>query len=146
MRRFRDENKLKRRGGLIAAPLLPASPLKPKTAASKAFKEDLENQDPNQSTPSRLPRPTKPRNAGKKVEEEREEPKPEKVPPRLKSTMSARNLLSGKDILSQISEFYHDLKRMAVRSRKTPVGEEAEEVNKVAHKAETDDRKLLIPK
>ncbi|KAG6509979.1 hypothetical protein ZIOFF_027987 [Zingiber officinale] len=105
-----DKNKLKRRGGLIVAPLLPTSPFNPK--ASKSFNEDLENQDPNQSTPSRLPRQTKTRNAvkdmikssvGKKVEEEREEPKPEKLPPRLKSTMSARNLFSRKDLLSQIS-------------------------------------------
>ncbi|KAG6479249.1 hypothetical protein ZIOFF_062711 [Zingiber officinale] len=43
---YQDENKLKRRGGLVAAPLLPLSPLKPK--ASKAFKEGLENQDLNQ--------------------------------------------------------------------------------------------------
>ncbi|KAG6511315.1 hypothetical protein ZIOFF_029374 [Zingiber officinale] len=50
----------------------------------KDFKEDLENQDSNQSM--RLPRPTKTQNnmkemikssVGKKVEEEREEPKPE---------------------------------------------------------------------
>ncbi|KAG6472059.1 hypothetical protein ZIOFF_069514 [Zingiber officinale] len=68
--------------------------------------------------------------ARKKVEEERKEPKLEKLPPRLKSTMSARNLFSGKDLLSQIFEFYHELKRMAVES-KTPIGEEAEkkEVN-----------------
>ncbi|KAG6472220.1 hypothetical protein ZIOFF_069679 [Zingiber officinale] len=145
------ENKLKRRGGLVAAPLLPTSPLKPK--ASKAFKEDLENQDPNQSTPSRLPRQTKTWNtmkemikssAGKKVKEEREELKPKKLPPRLKSMMSARNLFSGKDLLSQISEFYHKLKRMAVGS-KTPVGEEVKkEVNNVAESPQQDS-KLLIP-
>jgi hypothetical protein len=36
------------------------------------------------------------------------------VPPRqLKSTLSARNLFSGKDILGQISDFYNELKRMA---------------------------------
>ncbi|KAG6503808.1 hypothetical protein ZIOFF_036132 [Zingiber officinale] len=107
---------MKRRGGLVTASLLPTSPLKPKP--SKAFKEDLENQDLNQSTPSHLPRPTKMQNAakemiklsvGKKVEEEREEPKPEKLPPHLKSMMSARNLFSWKDLLSQISEFYHEL-------------------------------------
>ncbi|KAG6479250.1 hypothetical protein ZIOFF_062712 [Zingiber officinale] len=39
--------------------------------------------------------------------------------------MSARNLFFGKDLLSQISEFYHELKRMAVES-KTPIEEEAE--------------------
>ncbi|KAG6514512.1 hypothetical protein ZIOFF_024875 [Zingiber officinale] len=146
-----DKNKLKRRGGLVAAPLLPTSPLKPK--ASKAFKEDLENQDLNQSMPTRLPRPTKTQNTakemiklstGKKVEEEREKSKPEKLPPHLKSTMSARNLFSKKDLLSKISEFYHELKRMVVRS-KTPVREEAKkEVNNVAESPQQDS-KLLIP-
>ncbi|KAG6513705.1 hypothetical protein ZIOFF_024041 [Zingiber officinale] len=82
--------------------------------------------------------------AGKKVEEEREEPKPKKLPPRLKSTMSARNLFSGKDLLSQIFKFYHELKRMAVGS-KTPIGEEAEkEVNNVAESPQQDS-KLLVP-
>ncbi|XP_042443969.1 uncharacterized protein LOC122029077 [Zingiber officinale] len=82
--------------------------------------------------------------AGKKVKEEREELKPKKLPPRLKSMMSARNLFSGKDLLSQISEFYHKLKRMAVGS-KTPVGEEVKkEVNNVAESPQQDS-KLLIP-
>ncbi|XP_042432682.1 pentatricopeptide repeat-containing protein At2g29760, chloroplastic-like [Zingiber officinale] len=77
-------------------------------------------------------------NSWKKVEEEREEPKPDKLPPCLKSTMSARNLFFGKDLLSQISEFYHELKRMAVES-KTPIEEEAEkEVNNIAESPQQD--------
>ncbi|RWW01079.1 hypothetical protein GW17_00035904 [Ensete ventricosum] len=110
-----DENNLKRRAG-IAAPLLPVSPHKPKAAASKKFREDLENQDPNQSTPQRPSRPFgAPKkcntakemiksSAEKKVEEQREEPKQKKAQPRLKSTLSASNLFSGKDIMNQISE------------------------------------------
>ncbi|KAG6501456.1 hypothetical protein ZIOFF_041337 [Zingiber officinale] len=83
--------------------------------------------------------------SGKKVKEEREEPKLEKLPPRLKSTMPTRNLFSRKDLLSHIFEFYHKLKRMAVGS-KTPIGEEAEkEVNYVAESPQQDN-KLLIPK
>ncbi|KAG6493642.1 hypothetical protein ZIOFF_048635 [Zingiber officinale] len=43
--------------------------------------------------------------------------------------MSTRNLFCGKDLLSQFSEFYHELKRMTGES-KTPVVEEAEkEIN-----------------
>ncbi|XP_042437075.1 pentatricopeptide repeat-containing protein At3g26630, chloroplastic-like [Zingiber officinale] len=58
--------------------------------------------------------------------------------------MSARNLFFGKDLLSQISKFYHELKRMAVGS-KTPVEEEAEkEVNNMAESPQQDS-KLLIP-
>lgn len=87
--------------------------------------------------------------AKEEVEEKREEPKQKKLQPRLKSTMSERNLFSGKDILSQISEFYHELKRMAVGSRTPPVGGEAKEVKKAAenlHKPEADNRKLPTPK
>ncbi|XP_042387602.1 putative pentatricopeptide repeat-containing protein At5g37570 [Zingiber officinale] len=58
--------------------------------------------------------------------------------------MSANNLFSGKDLLRQISEFYHELKRIEVGS-KTPVEEEAEkEVNNVAESPQQDS-KLLIP-
>ncbi|KAG6532172.1 hypothetical protein ZIOFF_006010 [Zingiber officinale] len=108
---------MKRRGGLVVAPLLPTSPLKPK--ASKAFKEDLENQDANQLTPSHLPRQTKTWNAMKEM---------------IKSSVEKK-----------ISEFCHELKRIAVGS-KTPVGEEAKkEVNNAAESPQQDS-KLLIPK
>lgn len=137
---------MKRRGGLAAVPILPASPLRPKKpAASKQFREDHENHDPNQRTPPRPSRPLgapKGRNAAKdmikssaekKVEEEREEAKQRKAQPRLRSTMSARNLFSGKDILSQISEFCHELKKMAVGSGRTPA--KSKEEAKKDHKA-----------
>ncbi|KAJ8485763.1 hypothetical protein OPV22_018248 [Ensete ventricosum] len=154
----RDENNLKRRAG-IAAPLLPVSPHKPKAAASKKFREDLENQDPNQSTPQRPSRPFgAPKkcntakemiksSAEKKVEEQREEPKQKKAQPRLKSTLSASNLFSGKDIMNQISEFYHEIKKMAIGRARTPAEETKKEVKKVAGIVpEAEDRKLLTPK
>ncbi|RWW81504.1 hypothetical protein BHE74_00010092 [Ensete ventricosum] len=153
-----DENNLKRRAG-IAAPLLPVSPHKPKAAASKKFREDLENQDPNQSTPQRPSRPFgAPKkcntakemiksSAEKKVEEQREEPKQKKAQPRLKSTLSASNLFSGKDIMNQISEFYHEIKKMAIGRARTPAEETKKEVKKVAGIVpEAEDRKLLTPK
>ncbi|XP_022954070.1 uncharacterized protein LOC111456443 [Cucurbita moschata] len=37
--------------------------------------------------------------------------------PSLKSTLSARNLFAGRDILNQITEFCNEIKRMAVRVR-----------------------------
>ncbi|WOL17613.1 hypothetical protein Cni_G26406 [Canna indica] len=161
----RDENNnIKRRCGIVAAPLpLAPSPLKPKPAASRKFREDLENQDPNHSTPPRPSRPLgaalKGRNAAKEtikssaekkvVDEAREEPKQKRAQPRLKSTLSARNLFSGKDILSQISEFCHELKKMAVGSGRTRTeGAAKKEVKKVAdilHDEEAEDRKLLTP-
>jgi len=38
-------------------------------------------------------------------------------PPRLKSTLSARNLFAGRDIINQITEFCSELKRIATRTR-----------------------------
>lgn len=38
--------------------------------------------------------------------------------PQLKSTFSAQNLLGGREILSQISGFCSELKRLATRGRK----------------------------
>ncbi|XP_010906761.1 uncharacterized protein [Elaeis guineensis] len=147
----REGNNLKRRG--IAA-FLPSSPLreplKPKAAASKKFRDEGENQKPNISTP---PPPTGSQfgapkggktikemiksSAEKKVEEEREEWQQQKKPqPRLKSTLSARNLFSGKDILSQISEFCQELKKLAGRSERPDAQEEAnKEVKKVSESA-----------
>lgn len=37
------------------------------------------------------------------------------TPKKLKSTQSARNLFSGRDILGHISEFCYELKRLATR-------------------------------
>ncbi|RZR74634.1 hypothetical protein BHM03_00039905 [Ensete ventricosum] len=158
---FRNENNPKRRAG-IAAPLLQASPLKTKSAAARQIREDLENQNPNHSTPPRPSRPfgaPKARNtakemikssAQKKAEEESQEREQRKARARLRSTLSARNLFSGKDILSQISEFCHDLKKIAVgRGRRRTPPTEVEPKKKVAnivHNSEAEDRMPLTPK
>ncbi|KAG1342204.1 hepatoma-derived growth factor-related protein 2 [Cocos nucifera] len=145
----REGNYLKRRG--IAA-FLPSSPLreplKPKAAAPKKFRHEGENQNPNISTPPTSRQFGAPRggkaakemiksSTEKKVGEEREEWQQQKKPqPRLKSTLSARNLFSGKDILSQISEFCQELKKLAVRSERPDAQEEAnKEVKKVSEAA-----------
>ncbi|XP_017700396.2 uncharacterized protein LOC103715933 [Phoenix dactylifera] len=145
----REANNLKRRG--IAA-FFPSSPLrepsKPKAAAPKKFRDDAENQNPNLSTTPTSRQFGAPKggkttkemiksSAEKKVEEEREEWQQQKKPqPRLKSTLSARNLFSGKDILSQLSEFCQELKKLAARSERPVAQEEAdEEVKKVSKAA-----------
>ncbi|KAJ8486511.1 hypothetical protein OPV22_018996 [Ensete ventricosum] len=156
-----NENNPKRRAG-IAAPLLQASPLKTKSAAARQIREDLENQNPNHSTPPRPSRPfgaPKARNtakemikssAQKKAEEESQEREQRKARARLRSTLSARNLFSGKDILSQISEFCHDLKKIAVgRGRRRTPPTEVEPKKKVAnivHNSEAEERMPLTPK
>ena len=61
-----------------------------------------------------------------------EELRSKKPVPRLRSTLSARNLFSGRDILGQISEFCHDIKKLAVGKEKSSAAarEEAEEERK----------------
>ncbi|XP_009396387.2 uncharacterized protein LOC103981391 isoform X1 [Musa acuminata AAA Group] len=158
-----NENNLKRRAG-IAATLLQASPLKTKSAATKQIREDLENQNPNRSTPPRPSRPfgaPKARNtvkemikssAQQKAEEESQVKEQRKAQPRLRSTLSARNLFSGKDILSQISEFCHELKKIAVGRGRTPPAEEdskkqvKKKVANIVHNSEAEDRMPLTPK
>lgn len=127
--------------------------------ASRNFREDLENQNPNTPTPPRAARPfggvpKGARNAKsaikssaekkKKKEEaatgateeyEGEEEGGEKrevllskkqQQPQLKSTLSARNLFSGKDILTQISEFCSEIKKLAVGLRRRSAAAAAE--------------------
>lgn len=120
-------NNLKwRGGGAVATP----TPPKPKAVPKKRFQEDGENQDPALATPPPRQAPSKPpfgaprwnKNAKEAIKssEEKRPSNAEKeallnkhAPPRkLKSTLSARNLFSGKDILGQISDFYDELKRM----------------------------------
>ncbi|EEF30482.1 uncharacterized protein LOC8272171 [Ricinus communis] len=83
------------------------------------FSEDGENQNPNLST-----LPSHQANFKKSVIKSSSEKKRAvddishtKEPPRLKSTLSARNLFAGKDILSHISEFCNELKKMATRAK-----------------------------
>ncbi|KAJ4795752.1 interferon-activable protein [Rhynchospora pubera] len=123
---LRENNNLKRRGG-IGTLIPPSSPFR-SPIKSKKQREDTENQDPN------LPKPTGALNGGKNwkdpvkcsakknnnLEEEKEEllcQQEEIRQPRLKSTLSARNLFSGRDILGQITEFCNEIKRMAVGAR-----------------------------
>ncbi|CAD6203120.1 unnamed protein product [Miscanthus lutarioriparius] len=114
-------------GGAVAS----STPPKPKAAPNKRFQEDSENQDPALATPPPRQAPTSrppfgaPRwnkNAKEAIKSSAEK-RPDNsekeallnkyAPPRqLKSTLSARNLFFGKDILGQISEFYDELKRM----------------------------------
>jgi hypothetical protein len=128
-----NDNNLKRRGAAVpvgGGTAAFASPSKPKAAPRKRFQDDAENQDPALATPppaaSRPPFGGAPRwakNAKEAIKSsaekrpgnaEREALLSKHVPPRqLKSTLSARNLFSGKDILGQISDFYNELKRMA---------------------------------
>nr|CAB3501863.1 unnamed protein product [Digitaria exilis] len=136
---LRDGNSnLKWRGGAGgAAPTF--TPAKPKIAPKKRFQEDSENQDPALATPPPRQAPFRPplgaprwnKNAKDAIKSsaekrpgnaEKEALLNKHAPPRqLKSTLSARNLFSGKDILGQISDFYDELKRMVGGGGSQPV-------------------------
>lgn len=87
--------------------------------SNSRFDEDSENQNPNSSTPSVLH--AKPMKAAIKSSTKKtqmtHDMSQNNEPPRLKSTLSARNLFAGRDIINQITEFCSELKRMATRPR-----------------------------
>ncbi|XP_038897334.1 uncharacterized protein LOC120085449 [Benincasa hispida] len=80
-----------------------------------------ENQNPNSSTPqSHTVKATKAEiksSAEKKPLMDDGQRKNNNGAPSLKSTLSARNLFAGRDILNQITEFCNEIKRMAIRVR-----------------------------
>ncbi|CAH2064338.1 unnamed protein product [Thlaspi arvense] len=77
---------------------------------STSNKQDDENQNPNLATP-----PSQQAKSWRAALKSTSVQKTNKEAPRLKSTQSARNLFSGRDILGHISEFCYELKRLATR-------------------------------
>lgn len=62
----------------------------------------------------------------------------EERPPHLKSTLSARNLFGGRDILSHITEFCNDLKKLATRAKESENVEKNPAVVKISKENECD--------
>ncbi|KAJ8573562.1 hypothetical protein K7X08_010073 [Anisodus acutangulus] len=77
--------------------------------------EDSENQNPNFATPTRLFRTKLMKQTIKSSAEKSE--KGEEIP-KLRSTLSARNLFAGGDLLNKVSEFCNELKRLVVTRTK----------------------------
>nr|GMD34896.1 uncharacterized protein LOC109155727 isoform X2 [Ipomoea batatas] len=81
--------------------------------------EDSENQNPNTGTPPRfkakLMKEAIKSSAEKKTVDDNSLPKEQT--PRLRSTNSARNLFSGVDLLSRVTEFCNELKKLTVRAK-----------------------------
>ncbi|KDP43467.1 hypothetical protein JCGZ_16754 [Jatropha curcas] len=101
--------------------------------SSFTFGEDSENRNPNLSTPPNYQ--AKFLKGIIKSSTEKKKPVDDisqtNEAPRLKSTLSARNLFAGKDILGHISEFCNELKKMAMRARE---GENDERDSQVGEK------------
>lgn len=101
-----------KRRGLTQSSIYPINNLR--------VKEDCENQNPNLSTPpinqAKAMKATIKSSAEKKQPIE-STPQNSEVLPRLRSTLSARNLFAGRDILNQLTDFCSELKRMAMRAR-----------------------------
>ncbi|XP_019158909.1 PREDICTED: uncharacterized protein LOC109155727 isoform X2 [Ipomoea nil] len=93
--------------------------------------DDSENQNPNTETPHRfkakLMKEAIKSSAEKKTVDDNSLPK-EQQTPRLRSTNSARNLFSGVDLLSRVTEFCNELKKLTARAKeKERIGNETVE-------------------
>lgn len=126
--------------------LLPPPPAKDPESGSKGkskkFREDSENQDPNGNAVRPMKAALKPSAEKKRVADG----EGRKVP-RLRSTMSARNLFSGRDVLGQISEFCQEIKKLAVgRERSSAAAVKVKEVRKEVEVVEEEERKVLVDK
>ncbi|XP_021280266.1 uncharacterized protein LOC110413674 [Herrania umbratica] len=102
--------KLKRRGQSQSSKFSKIDP---------TFNEDGENQNPNLSTPPN--HQAKSLKAAMKSSSEKKKPiddiSQSDEMPRLKSTLSARNLFAGRDILNHITDFCNELKKLTTRAR-----------------------------
>ncbi|KAL2514507.1 hypothetical protein Fot_28478 [Forsythia ovata] len=111
--RKRRDATLKKRG--INQPLISVN----KGTKYNTIVEDSENQDPNFSTP---PNHTYAMKAAIKSSTEKKKETDDIMTmknqaPRLKSTLSARNLFSGGDLLNKVAEFCNELKKLATRGK-----------------------------
>ncbi|KAK2637095.1 hypothetical protein Ddye_031887 [Dipteronia dyeriana] len=97
------------------------------------FNEDGENQNPNLPTPNN--QQAKSLKATIKSSSEKTKlindtsQNDDQVLPRLKSTLSARNLFAGRDILGHITDFCNELKKLASRAREREGEENVEKLN-----------------
>ncbi|CAL5330819.1 unnamed protein product [Camellia sinensis] len=110
--RSRRDANLKRRG--LVQPSISSN----KNSECERFVEDGENQNPNFSTtPSRQYNIMKATIKSSAEKKQIDNSVQKEEMPRLKSTLSARNLFGGRDIMNQISEFCNELKRLAMRTK-----------------------------
>ncbi|XP_028109569.1 uncharacterized protein LOC114308222 isoform X1 [Camellia sinensis] len=110
--RSRRDANLKRRG--LVQPSISSN----KNSECERFIEDGENQNPNFSTtPSRQYNIMKATIKSSAEKKQIDNSVQKEEMPRLKSTLSARNLFGGRDIMNQISEFCNELKRLAMRTK-----------------------------
>ncbi|GMH04421.1 hypothetical protein Nepgr_006260 [Nepenthes gracilis] len=97
------------------------------SSTASSTNEDSGNQNPNLSTPTRQIKSLKEAikssaEKGEQGDECSEILLQNDEKPRLKSTLSARDLLGGRDILNKIIEFCNELKRMATRTKQEDNG------------------------
>ncbi|KAK6933781.1 hypothetical protein RJ641_036675 [Dillenia turbinata] len=83
------------------------------------FMEDGENQNPNFSPPPSSQSKSKKAEFKSSAETKKQAENLRKIEPmpQLKSTRSARNLFSGRDIIGHVSDFVNELKKLAMRAR-----------------------------
>ncbi|KAJ0037445.1 hypothetical protein Pint_24017 [Pistacia integerrima] len=108
---FRDA-RLKRRGQSQTSFVSNDKPTK--------FSEDSENQNPNSVTPQNQVKSLKAaiKSSSEKYNKQiNDTSQNDEILPRLKATLSARNLLAGRDIFNHITDFCNEMKKLATRVR-----------------------------
>ncbi|KAJ0095661.1 hypothetical protein Patl1_17216 [Pistacia atlantica] len=84
------------------------------------FSEDSQNQNPNSVTPQNQVKSLKAaiKSSSEKYNKQiNDTSQNDEVLPRLKATLSARNLLAGRDIFNHITDFCNEMKKLATRVR-----------------------------
>ncbi|KHN07392.1 hypothetical protein glysoja_012690 [Glycine soja] len=129
---FRDRD-LRENSSILESSYAKSSERSRRPSCSGSFYEDSENRNPNFSAPlpnaplpnGRASKLKKPLIKTNKANSKQMDNGPVECPvkssnkkPQLKSTFSAQNLLGGREIMSQISGFCSELKRLATRGRK----------------------------
>ncbi|XP_059651839.1 uncharacterized protein LOC132299325 [Cornus florida] len=107
----RRDGTLKRRG--LVQPLVSSD----KDSNCDRLVENSENQNPNFSTPSKQYNSMKAAIKSSTEKKQIDNSLQKEDTPLLKSTLSARNLFAGRDILNQITDFCNELKRLATRAK-----------------------------
>ncbi|GAV67020.1 hypothetical protein CFOL_v3_10529 [Cephalotus follicularis] len=113
------------------------------TNENHKFNEDSENQNPSLATPPI--HQTKSTKAMIKSSTEKKKPSDDTLQnneaPRLKSTLSARNLFAGKEIMSHLSDFCNELKKLAMRVRER---ENVEKLNEKKSQVEVKQEEVMV--
>ncbi|XP_027351086.1 uncharacterized protein LOC113862155 [Abrus precatorius] len=151
---FRDRNR-RENSSAVESSYAKSSEKFRRPSFSGNFHEDNENKDPNFSAPNQNFKTNKPKKKplmrpnkdnAKQLNGQTECSVKSHGKSKLRSTFSAQNLLGGREILSQISGFYSELKRLARKGSKKGTNEKVQSSSVVSEEVEKKRVPLLVVK